>query len=192
MQILLATNNAHKVEEIAHTLGEAFQIITLQQMGFEGDIEETGSTLAENSLLKAQVIYSKYGINCLADDSGLEVEALHGAPGVYSARYAGQHGNHDANMNLLLKNLEGVPKPKAQFKTVLTLILQGVVHQFEGTVAGTIVNEKRGNLGFGYDPIFVPDGFDKTFAEMTLDQKTSLSHRSRALEKLCQFLKTNH
>lgn len=192
MQILLATNNAHKVEEIAHTLGEDFQIITLQQMGFEGDIEETGSTLAENSLLKAQVIYSKYGINCLADDSGLEVEALHGAPGVYSARYAGQHGNHEANMNLLLKNLEGVAKPKAQFKTVLTLILQGVVHQFEGTVAGTIVHEKRGNEGFGYDPIFVPDGFDKTFAEMTLDQKTSLSHRSRALDKLCQFLKTNH
>lgn len=192
MQILLATNNTHKVEEIAHTLGEAFQIITLQQMGFEGDIEETGSTLAENSLLKAQVIYSKYGINCLADDSGLEVEALHGAPGVNSARYAGQHGNHEANMNLLLKNLEGVPKPKAHFKTVLTLILQGVVHQFEGTVAGTIIHEKRGNEGFGYDPIFVPDGFDKTFAEMTLTQKTSLSHRSRALDKLCQFLKTNH
>ncbi|MCL4136083.1 UNVERIFIED_CONTAM: hypothetical protein GTU68_011589 [Idotea baltica] len=145
--------------------------------------------MAGNSLLKAQYVYNNYGIDCIADDSGLEVDALNGEPGVYSARYAGEHGNHKKNIAKLLKNLEGKQNRKARFRTVVTLIQNGAVELFEGTVEGKIIETEIGDNGFGYDPIFVPDGFDKTFAEMTMEQKIPISHRGRAVQKLIQFLK---
>ncbi len=189
IKLVLATNNTHKVEEILNCIGDKFEILTLQDVGFEGDIDETGRTLEENSLIKASYIFEKYKMNCLADDSGLEVDVLGGAPGVYSARYAGTHGNHDANMDLLLKNLENQNNRKAQFRTVITLILEGKSNQFEGIIKGKIISEKLGNQGFGYDPIFVPEGFDRTFAQMSLSEKNNLSHRSRAINKMIEYLK---
>lgn len=187
IKLILATNNSHKVEEIKHFLGEKFELKTLNQMGFKGDIDETGTTLAENSLLKAEFIYQKYKENCLADDSGLEVFALNNEPGVYSARYAGNQRNHGDNMNLLLKNLSEKTNRTAQFRTVITLIINGKSNQFEGIIKGKIISEKLGSQGFGYDPVFVPDGFEKTFAEMCLDEKSSLSHRTRAMQKMIEF-----
>jgi XTP/dITP diphosphohydrolase len=186
-KLILASNNAHKVEEIKSFIGDKFEILTLEQIGFEGDIDENGSTLEENSQIKAQYIWDKYKVNCMADDSGLEVHSLNGAPGVYSARYAGTHGNHEANMELLLENLKGKTDRTAQFRTIITVILDGEISKFEGIVKGEIIHEKWGNQGFGYDPIFVPDGFDRTFAEMNLLEKNSLSHRSRALQKMLLF-----
>jgi XTP/dITP diphosphohydrolase len=187
-KLVLASNNSHKVEEILSCIGDRFEIVTLNQIGFEGDIDETGSTLEENSLLKAKFIWDMFQLNCLADDSGLEVKALNNEPGVYSARYAGKHGQHEANMNLLLDNLKTATDRSAQFRTVLTLILDGKISQFEGIVAGRIIDEKRGSQGFGYDPIFVPEGFQTTFAEMTLKEKNQLSHRSRAIQKMIEFM----
>jgi XTP/dITP diphosphohydrolase len=188
LKLILATNNAHKVEEIKHFLADKFEIVTLDEMGFEGDIEENGSTLEENSLIKAQYIYEKYQQNCLADDSGLEVHALNNQPGVHSARYAGSQHSHADNMDLLLKNLEGQHYRTAQFKTVITLILDGKNYQFEGKISGKIISDKRGNQGFGYDPICIPEGHNVTFAEMSLEQKNGLSHRTRAIQKMVQFL----
>lgn len=188
IKLILATNNSHKVEEIQHFLGDKFELLTLNQIGFEGDIDETGTTLSENSQIKAEFIYQKYQQNCLADDSGLEVFSINNEPGVYSARYAGKHRSHEDNMNLLLENLVDKADPSAQFRTVITLIIDGKINQFEGIVKGKIISEKRGNQGFGYDPIFVPDGYERTFAEMTLDEKSSLSHRTRAIQKMIEFL----
>jgi XTP/dITP diphosphohydrolase len=192
IKLILATNNLHKVEEIESCIGDKFDILTLDQLGFQGDIEETGNTLEENSLLKASFIWEKYKVNCLADDSGLEVASLNGAPGVISARYAGAQRNHDDNMNLLLDNLVEKQDQSAQFRTVITLIIDGKINQFEGIVKGQIINEKRGKQGFGYDPIFVPVGFNITFAEMTLGEKNNLSHRSRALQKMIEYIETQY
>ncbi len=156
-------------------------------MGFFGDIDEKGTTLSANSLIKAQYIYQLFGGNCIADDSGLEVFALNMEPGVYSARYAGSQRNHDDNMNFLLENLVEKLDRAAQFRTVITLILDGKVSQFEGVVKGNIIPEKIGSQGFGYDPIFMPEGYNCTFAEMTLYEKNKLSHRTRALQKMVDF-----
>lgn len=188
LKLILATNNTHKVEEIKHFLANKFEIVTLDEMGFEGDIEENGATLEENSLIKAQFIYEKYQQNCLADDSGLEVNALNKQPGVHSARYAGPQRSHADNMDLLLKNLKDKTDRSAQFRTVISLIFEGKLHQFEGEITGKIISEKRGNQGFGYDPIFIPEGHNVTFAEMSLEQKNGLSHRTRAIQKMAQFL----
>jgi XTP/dITP diphosphohydrolase len=188
IKLVLATNNSHKVEEILNCIGDKFEILTLKDIGFEGDIDETGLTLEENSLLKANFIFDKYKVNCLADDSGLEVNALDGAPGVYSARYSGTHGDHEANMDLLLKNLLNQKDRSAQFRTVITLILEGKPTQFAGFIKGKIISERLGNQGFGYDPIFVPEGFESTFAQMTLIEKNNLSHRSRAINKMVEYL----
>ena len=187
-QLILASNNIHKMEEIKHFIGDRFELLTLEQIGFEGDIEEPGSTLSENSMIKAEYIFDKYHQNCIADDSGLEVLSLNNEPGVYSARYAGPQRSHEDNMNLLLKNLEGKTDRSAQFRTVITLIYEGRINQFDGIVKGKIISEKRGKQGFGYDPIFVPDGYDRTFAEMSLTEKNGLSHRTRAIEKMLEYL----
>jgi XTP/dITP diphosphohydrolase len=187
-KLLIASNNKHKVDEIAQLLGQQYQLLTLADVDFEGDIEETGLTLEQNSALKARVIYEKYGIDTLADDSGLEVDALDGKPGVYSARYAGTHGNHEANMDLLLQNMEGNSNRRARFRTVLTLLTNSGAWQFEGQVYGHILQQKHGSQGFGYDPVFQPDGHSCSFAQMTLEQKNLLSHRSIAIEKLIDFL----
>lgn len=188
MKLCFATNNAHKAEEVAALLGPPLQIQTLTQIGCHIDIPETGDTLEENSLLKAQYVFDHYGVDCFADDTGLEVAALDGAPGVVSARYAGEHKNSQENIDLLLGNLRHHTNRSAQFRAVITLILNGVVHQFEGIVRGQIIEKQRGSMGFGYDSVFVPDGYNTTFAEMTLDQKSTVSHRARAVEKLVVFL----
>jgi XTP/dITP diphosphohydrolase len=187
--ICLASNNEHKIEELKTLMGSSFEIKTLKEIGCTEDIEETADTMAGNSLIKAQYINSNYGLDCIADDSGLEADALNGEPGIYSARYAGEHGNHEKNMDKLLFNLKGITDRNARFKTVITLILNGKIDIFEGTVEGKIIEEKRGKQGFGYDPIFVPNGFQRTFAEMSLGEKVPISHRGRAMVKLMAFLK---
>lgn len=186
--ICLATNNLHKVEELQLLLGDKFDIKTLKDIGCFDEIEETENTIEGNSRLKAQYVFDKYGIDCLADDSGLEVDVLNGEPGVYSARYAGEHGNHDKNMDKLLENLKNQMDKSAQFITVLTYISNQEVQQFKGIVRGKIIDVKRGNMGFGYDPIFVPDGYEKTFAEMNTEEKNPISHRGRAVELLKKHL----
>jgi len=191
IKLCFASNNAHKIEEIQAILGEKFEILTLNQIGCTEDLAETQATIEGNSLQKAQYIWENYHTNCFADDSGLEVDALNGEPGVYSARYAGEHGNHAKNMEKLLKNLQGITNRAAQFKSVITLILAGEIHQFEGIVRGKIIDQKRGSQGFGYDPLFVPDGYNRTFAEMSLAEKNPISHRGFAVEKLVKFL-ANH
>ncbi|WP_341226506.1 non-canonical purine NTP diphosphatase [uncultured Arcticibacterium sp.] len=188
-KICLASNNAHKIKELKELLGDSFEITSLAEIGCTEDIAETADSMAGNSLLKAQYVYNNYGIDCIADDSGLEVDALNGEPGVYSARYAGEHGNHQKNIEKLLKNLGGKTNRDARFRTVVTLIQNGSVDLFEGTVDGKIIEKQIGDNGFGYDPVFVPNGYDKTFAEMTMEQKIPISHRGRAVEKLIEFLK---
>jgi XTP/dITP diphosphohydrolase len=193
-QLVFATNNAHKLEEVAAILKganekEAIALLSLNDINCHDDIEETGTTFNENASIKSRYIYSKFHINCFGDDSGLEIDALNGEPGVYSARYAGTHGDHAANMAKVLKNLEGINNRKARFRTVISLVWNGDEHFFEGTVEGTIRHELTGTAGFGYDPIFQPDGYDITFAEMTMDQKNAISHRAVAVAKLMEFLK---
>ncbi len=187
--LVFATNNAHKIEEVAHKIGDQFEILSLDAIGFTDDIAETGTTFRANASIKSQTIYQKFKLNCFGDDSGLEITALNGEPGVYSARYAGEHGNHDANITKVLKNLEGVTDRRARFITVISLIWNGEEYFFEGTVEGTIRHERSGAKGFGYDPIFQPDGYNITFAEMSMDEKNNISHRARALEKMVVFLK---
>ncbi len=190
-KLVFATNNAHKLEEISAILGDKVEILSLKDIHCQVDIPETADTLEGNSLLKAQYIREHYGMDCFADDTGLEVEALNGAPGVYSARYAGGEGhNSEANMKRLLKELEEKENRKARFRTVIALILNGEVHQFEGTVEGHILREKRGSSGFGYDPVFVPEGYTESFAELGEEIKNQISHRARAVQKLAEFLKT--
>ena len=189
-KLVFATNNAHKLDEISSILGEKVELLSLKDIHCHVDIPETADTLEGNAMLKAEYIYKNYGLDCFADDTGLEVEALNGAPGVYSARYAGgEVHNAEANMQKLLQNMQGVQNRKAQFRTAICLILDGKKHLFEGIVKGEIIKEKRGSSGFGYDPIFVPEGYTKTFAELGNETKNKISHRALAVEKLCRFLK---
>lgn len=190
--ICLATNNKHKVEELQQMLEGLFEIKTLKDIGCEEDIPETADTFEGNSLQKARFVFDHYGMDCISDDSGLEVDALNGEPGVFSARYAGEHGNHAANIEKLLSKLSGRSNRKANFRTSVTLILEGEIHQFEGIVDGRISEEKIGNGGFGYDPIFIPEGYDCTFAQMSMEEKNPISHRGKAIEKLIGFLKNRH
>lgn len=189
-KLVFATNNAHKLEEISSILGDKVELLSLKDICCTADIPETAETLEGNAMLKAEYIHEHYGLDCFADDTGLEVEALNGAPGVYSARYGGGEGhNSEANMQKLLQDMQGVDNRKAQFRTAICLILDGKKHLFEGIVKGEIIKGKRGNAGFGYDPIFVPEGYNKTFAEMGNEIKNKISHRALAVEKLCRFLK---
>ena len=189
MKIVFATNNLNKLSEVRKILGNKFEVMSLSDIGCHDDIPEKGQTLKDNALIKAQWIYDKYHVNCFADDTGLEVDALGGAPGVYSARYAGGEG-HDsqANMKKLLTELQGKDNRKARFRTVIALIIDGKVNTFEGIVNGEIIRERRGGEGFGYDPIFQPEGYNQTFAEMGTNIKNTISHRARAVAKLAKFL----
>ena len=227
MKIVFATNNRHKLEEVRNILGEGFDIVSLADIGCHEDIPETGATLEENALMKAEYVYSHYHVSCFADDTGLEVDALGGAPGIYSARYAAMEQldkldkleglahlerlerlkkiealSHDseANMARLLRELGNNNNRRARFRTVIALIEKRDVcpcgctsikqiHRFEGIVEGQIIRERRGGEGFGYDPIFQPDGYDKTFAELGTDIKNGISHRARATQQLCAFLR---
>lgn len=190
MKICFATNNKNKLVEIKNKLGKAYDIISLSDLKHAEELPETHDTLEENSLEKAHFINEKYKINCFADDTGLLVEALGDEPGVNSARYAGPNKNSQDNIELLLKNLTGIKNRKAKFVTVITLILEGIVYQFHGAVAGKITEQVAGNNGFGYDPIFVPEDWQKTFAELDLEQKNKISHRANAVDKLVNFLKS--
>ena len=189
MKIVFATNNQHKLSEIRQILGDRVEVLSLKDINCDADIPETGTTLEANALQKAQYIYDHYQMDVFADDSGLEVDALGGAPGVYSARYAGGEGHDsEANMAKLLRELGENNNRRARFRTVIALIIQGQVHEFEGIVDGEIIRERRGGEGFGYDPIFQPEGYDKTFAELGVEVKNQISHRARATQKLVEFL----
>jgi XTP/dITP diphosphohydrolase len=186
--LYLATQNKHKVEELRALLQDYFTVRDLSSLPITEEIPETGATLTENSLQKARYIAEKFQVSCLADDSGLEVEALGGAPGVYSARYAGEPKNDQANLELVLQNLQEKTNRRARFVTVLTYYSEGSYHSFEGDIQGSIVESPRGTQGFGYDPVFQPAGEQRTFAEMTLAEKNQIAHRARALEKFKNFL----
>jgi XTP/dITP diphosphohydrolase len=192
LQLVFATNNRHKLEEVAAKINGEIQLLTLEDIGCREDIEETGSTFEENASIKSRYIYDKYHLNCFGDDSGLIIDALDGQPGVYSARYAGAHGNHAANITKVLEKLKGAENRKAQFKTVISLMWKGNEHFFDGTAEGTIRHETAGSNGFGYDPIFQPDGYNITFAEMSMEAKNKISHRAKAMEKLISFLNNQH
>ena len=187
MELCFATNNPHKLEEVSARLGGAFTLKTLPDIGCVDELPETTGTIPGNSRQKADYVWTHYGISCFADDSGLEIDTLNGEPGVDSAFYSGSR-DHAKNIQKVLQNLSGETNRQARFITVFTLILQGVEHQFEGIVEGQIQTAPRGSGGFGYDPIFQPDGYDRTFAEMSLAEKNAISHRARALEKMIAFL----
>ncbi len=189
-KFVFATNNIHKLKEVAAIVGHQIELLSLKDIGCHDDIPETADTLEGNALLKARYVYERYHTNCFADDTGLEVEALGGAPGVYSARYAGEGHNSEENIKKLLHELEGKDNRHARFRTVFALIINGKEHLFEGIVRGEIITRKRGTSGFGYDPVFVPEGFTQTFAEMSEEQKNKISHRALAVGKLCKFLNT--
>ena len=194
MKIVFATNNQHKLQEIRDILGSDFEIVSLNDIGCHADIPETGSTLEENAHQKAQYVFDHYHLSCFADDTGLEVEALNGAPGVHSARYAeGTDHNSEANMAKLLRELSDTTHREARFRTVISLLLTEddtySEHLFEGVVTGHIDTEKHGTEGFGYDPLFIPDGYDKSFAQLGEEIKNQISHRARAVKKLEAFLK---
>lgn len=188
-KLVFATNNRHKLDEISQILGEKIELLSLKDIHCSEEIPETADTLEGNAIQKAEYIHQHYGYDCFADDTGLEVESLNGAPGVYSARYAGDGHNSEANMQKLLQNLEGISNRKAQFRTAICLIIDGETHLFEGICKGEIIQEKRGGSGFGYDPIFVPEGYFETFAELGNEIKNQISHRAKAVEMLCQYLK---
>ncbi len=190
MSLVFATNNKHKLEEISHLLEGTYEIIPLETIGCHDDIPEDHETLEENALQKARYIKEHYGCDCFADDTGLEIEALNGQPGVYSARYAGPAKDSKANMQKVLDNMQNQANRKACFRTIIALILDGQEYLFEGRVDGEILTEQHGSAGFGYDPIFRPEGFKESFAEMDLDTKNSISHRGRAVSKLVDFLNT--
>ena len=188
-KLVFATNNAHKLEEVAAILGDKVELLSLNDIDCHTDIPETAETLEGNALLKSSFIYRNYQLDCFADDTGLEVEALNGAPGVYSAHYAEGEGlDAQANMRKLLHELEGKENRKAQFRTAISLILDGKEYLFEGVIKGEIIKEKRGDSGFGYDPIFKPEGYEQTFAELGNEIKNKISHRALAVQKLCEFL----
>lgn len=186
--LVFATNNLHKLEEVRDILGGSFHIAGLKEIGCTDDIPETADTLEGNALQKARYVKEKFGYDCFADDTGLEVEALGGAPGIFSARYAGPGHDSEANMRKLLKELEGKTNRQAQFRTVIALLLDGREYTFDGIVRGEILTERRGTAGFGYDPVFVPEGYTETFAEMGNEEKNRISHRARAVKKLADFL----
>ena len=192
MKLVFATNNKHKLQEVRDIVGDRVEVLSLGDIDCHDDIPETADTLQGNALIKARHIYEKYGYNCFADDTGLEVEALGGEPGVYSARYAGEECNSEANMLKLLQNLTCENNRNAQFRTVIALIINGEEKLFNGIVKGTISNEKRGDSGFGYDPIFIPEGYTESFAQMSGEMKNSISHRYRATKQLSDYLKENH
>lgn len=194
--LVFASNNAHKLEEIRAILGNKFDVKSLKDIGCNVDIPETGTTFRENALQKARYVKEHFGFDCFADDSGLQVEALGGEPGVYSARYAVKNGRQvtagnkdDANMDVLHEKLAGEENRKACFRTCIALIYEGETHFFDGVVEGHIITEKRGDGGFGYDPLFIPDGYDKTFAELGNEVKNGISHRARAVAQLAEFLR---
>ncbi|RNI32847.1 non-canonical purine NTP diphosphatase [Rufibacter immobilis] len=189
MKICFASNNAHKLQEIQQLLGPPFELISLEQLGCTEELAEDQDTLEGNALQKATYVWEKYGVLCFADDTGLEVEALHHEPGVYSARYAGPARDNQANMQKVLEKLQGQTNRKARFRTAIALILEeGEQHLFDGIVEGHITASGRGEKGFGYDPIFVPEGHDRTFAEMDSQEKNQISHRGRAVQQLVSFL----
>lgn len=190
-KIVFATHNKHKLEEVAEMLSPAFQVVGLTDIGCDEDIAETEETLEGNAFLKANYVYQNYGLNCFSDDTGLEVLALNGEPGVYSARYAGEGRDSNDNMDKLLSNLKSEDDRSAQFRTVFVLLINGEKYQFDGIVEGCIGHEKRGSKGFGYDPVFIPEGYNQTFAELGNDVKNKISHRARATQKLIDFL-NNH
>ncbi|MDR2408086.1 MAG: non-canonical purine NTP diphosphatase [Bacteroidales bacterium] len=187
-QLVFATNNNHKLEEVCDILGDNFQLLSLKDIHCSEDIPETAETLAGNALLKARYVSQKYGYDCFADDTGLEVYALNNAPGVYSARYAGESKDSKANMHKVLRELEGKDDYSARFRTVIALIFEKKEYFFEGIVEGTLIKEERGITGFGYDPIFIPKGYSQTFAELGTDIKNAISHRAEAINKLKCFL----
>lgn len=189
MKLVFATNNEHKLEEISRMLGHQHEIISLKDIGCHDDIPEDHDTLEENALQKARYIKKHFGFDCFADDTGLEIEALDNRPGVYSARYAGPAKNSEENMKKVLRDMTGIVNRKARFRTVIALIMNGEEYLFEGCVKGTILTDKQGEAGFGYDPIFQPDGYSLSFAEMPMEEKNIISHRGKATQKLCEFLR---
>jgi len=189
--LCFATNNQHKIQEVAQLLGDNFKIVSLQEIGCHEELKEEQSTIEGNSLQKAKYVFDRYHVPCFADDSGLEIEALGGEPGVHSAYYSGSR-DFDANIQLVLHKLSGITQRKAQFKTVITLITADTQQQFTGLLPGSIIQEKKGTNGFGYDPIFVPDGHAKTLAQLTLQEKNKISHRSQAVKALISFLATTN
>lgn len=190
MKLIFATQNKHKLEEVMKMLPSGIELQSLSDLNCFEELPETHETLHENALEKAQYIAHKFKQNCFAEDTGLEVEALNGAPGVYSARYAGEQKNHSDNINLLLKNLKDTSNRKARFRTVIALILNGKEYLFEGIINGHITKNPKGNMGFGYDPVFVAEGYDKTFAEISIEEKNNISHRAKAFMALKTFLNT--
>jgi len=187
-QFVFATNNKHKLEEISGILGDKIKLLSLADIGCFDEIPEDHETLEENAEQKAFYIFNKYHLDCFADDTGLEIDALHGEPGVYSARYAGENCSFEDNMKKVLAAMEGIVNRKARFRTVIALIENGKLTTFQGEIQGVITHEKHGLLGFGYDPVFLPDGFDRTFAEMELAEKNRISHRAIAVHKLISYL----
>ncbi|HNX56308.1 MAG TPA: non-canonical purine NTP diphosphatase [Prolixibacteraceae bacterium] len=188
MKLVFATNNKHKLQEIKHILGNSIELLSLNDIGCMEDIPENQPTIEGNAAEKSFYVYNKYGYNCFADDTGLEIEALNGEPGVYSARYAGEEKSSDKNIELVLLKLNKIKKRKARFKTVISLVIDGRETQFEGIVDGEILEERRGATGFGYDPVFKPIESSLSFAEMSLDEKNKISHRGRATQKLIDYL----
>lgn len=189
MKLVFASHNQNKVNEIKSLLPETFEVLSLTEIGFNEEIDETGSTLDENSQIKARIIYEKTGRFCFADDTGLEIEALNNEPGVFSARYAGDQKSDSDNIEKVLSKLQGMTNRNARFRTLITLLIGQNEYSFEGRVEGKIITEKRGEFGFGYDPIFIPENESKTFAEMPLEEKNKFSHRARAFQKMIEFLK---
>jgi XTP/dITP diphosphohydrolase len=187
-KLIFATNNKHKLSEIRNILAWKYEVLGLKDIGFEGDIPETGTTLHENASIKSKFIFENFGTDCFSDDTGLEIDALGGNPGVYSARYAGEEANPEKNIEKVLLEMKGSSNRSARFKTVISLILNGKEYFFEGKIEGKIISEKRGTTGFGYDPIFVPVGYNYTFAEMNLAAKNQISHRALATAQLAGFL----
>lgn len=188
-KLVFSTNNEHKLEEVKSILEPFYQILSLKDINDYTDIPETGTTLEENAIIKAQYLWNTYHLDCFADDTGLEVATLNNAPGVYSARYAGEQKSSANNVVKLLKEMEGKEDRRARFRTVIALIIDGKQYLFEGKVEGNIINEPKGTSGFGYDPVFKPTGYDKTFAELSLADKNKISHRARAVQELALFLK---
>ena len=187
-KLVFATNNAHKLEEVREVVKDSFDILSLADIDCHDDIAETGATLEQNALIKARYIKEKYGYDCFGDDTGLEVEALGGAPGVYSARYAGDGHDAKANMKKLLHEMQGMDNRKACFRTVIALIMDGKEYLFDRRIDGSIISEEKGSAGFGYDPVFKPNGYNETFAELGTDIKNTISHRALAVKALCEFL----
>ena len=188
MKLVFATNNSHKLQEIKHLLGESIELLCLNDINCNDDIPENQETLEGNAAEKSFYIFNKYGFNCFSDDTGLEIEALNGEPGVYSARYAGAERSAEMNMDLVLSKMVKIKNRKARFRTVISLVIDGLEIQFEGIVSGRILEEKRGVTGFGYDPIFLPDESNLSFAQMSMGEKNKISHRGRAVLKLVEYL----